>query len=159
MQGNRREMKAKPVEEIQAFLTPYAESLGLEIVEVTFKMSKNPALTVYIDKDGGVDLDSCEAFHNLISDPLDVFDPYPNPYTLNVSSPGLDRPFKTERDFLKRIDKMVEVKLYAPMNGAKYFEGVLKAYDGGSVTIEVNGKEIKIPMTRIAKINEAIIFN
>ena len=68
-------MKAKPVEEIQAFLTPYAESLGLEIVEVTFKMSKNPVLTVYIDKDGGVDLDSCEAFHNLISDPLDVFDP------------------------------------------------------------------------------------
>ncbi len=152
-------MKVKPVEEIQAFLTPYAESLGLEIVEVTFKMSKNPQLTVYIDKDGGVDLDSCEAFHNLISDPLDVFDPYPNPYTLNVSSPGLDRPFKTERDFLKRLDKMVEVKLYAPLSGAKYFEGVLKAYDGGSVTIEVNGKEIKIPMTRIAKINEAIIFN
>ena len=152
-------MKAKPIEEIQAFLTPYAESLGLEIVEVTFKMSKNPQLTIYIDKEGGVDLDSCEAFHNLILDPIDVFDPYPNPYTLNVSSPGVDRPFKTEKDFLKRIDKMVEVKLYAPMNGAKYFEGILKAYDGGSVTIEVNGKEIKIPMTRIAKINEAIIFN
>ena len=53
----------------------------------------------------------------------------------------------------------VEVKLYAPMNGAKYFEGVLKAYDGGSVTIEVNGKEIKIPMTRIAKINDSVILD
>ncbi len=152
-------MKAKPVKDIQEFLTPYAESLGLEIVEVVFKMSKNPQLTVFIDKDGGVDLDSCEAFHNLISDPLDVFDPYPNPYTLNVSSPGLDRPFKTERDFLKRLDKMVEVKLYAPINGQKYFEGVLKAYDGGSVTILVNGKEIKISMPQIAKINEAVIFD
>ncbi len=151
-------MKAKPVNEIEAFLTPYAESLNLEIVEVSFKMSKNPQLTIYIDKEGGVDLDSCEAFHNLISDPLDEFDPYPNPYTLNVSSPGLDRPLKTERDFLKRIGKMVEVKLYAPMNGQKYFEGVLKEYDGGSITIAVNGKEIKISMPQIAKINEAIIF-
>lgn len=152
-------MKVKPIKDIQEFLTPYAESLGLEIVEVTFKMSKNPQLTIFIDKDGGVDLDSCEAFHNLISDPLDVFDPYPNPYTLNVSSPGLDRPLKTERDFLKRIGKMVEVKLYAPINGQKYFEGVLNAYDGGSVTILVNGKEIKISMPQIAKINEAVIFN
>ena len=152
-------MKAKPIQEIEAFLTPYAESLNLEIVEVAFKMSKNPQLTIYIDKDGGVDLDTCEAFHNLISDPLDEFDPYPNPYTLNVSSPGLDRPLKTERDFLKRIGKMVEVKLYAPINGQKYFEGVLKEYNGGSVTIEVNGKEIKISMPQIAKINEAVIFN
>ncbi len=152
-------MKVKPIKDIQEFLTPYAESLGLEIVEVAFKMSKNPQLTIFIDKDGGVDLDTCEAFHNLISDPLDVFDPYPNPYTLNVSSPGLDRPLKTERDFLKRIGKMVEVKLYAPINGQKYFEGVLNAYDGGSVTILVNGKEIKISMPQIAKINEAVIFN
>ncbi len=152
-------MKSKPVEEIQAFLTPYADSLGLEIVEVVFKMSKNPELTIYIDKDGGVDLNSCEAFHNLISSPLDEFDPYPNPYILNVSSPGLDRPFKTERDFLKHIDKMVEVKLYASISGKKYFEGVLKSYDGNSVTIVVNKQEYTIPLAKIAKINQAIIFN
>ena len=152
-------MKAKPNSEIQAFLEPFAQSLNLEIVEVSFKMSKNPQLTIFIDKEGGVDLDTCEAFHNLISDSLDEFDPYPNPYTLNVSSPGIDRPLKTEKDFLKRIGKMVEVKLYAPINGQKYFEGVLKVYDGGSVTIAVNGKDIKISMPQIAKINEAVIFN
>ncbi len=152
-------MKVKPLSEIQDFLTPYAESLDIEIVEVAFKMSKNPSLTIFIDKEGGVDLDTCEKFHNLINEPLDEFDPYPNPYTLNVSSPGLDRPLKTERDFLKRIGKMVEVKLYAPMNGTKNFEGELKAYDGGSVTVVLGGKDVKIPITRIAKINEAIIFN
>ena len=151
-------MKSKPIEEIQNFLTPYAEALGLEIVEVAFKVSKNPQLTIYIDRDGGVDLDCCEAFHNSIMEPLDELDPYPSAYTLNVSSPGIDRPLKTEKDFLRKIGKMVEVKLYAPMLGKKYFEGVLKEYTGGSVTIVVNDKDVKIPLSCIAKINEAIVF-
>ena len=151
-------MKAKPIEEIENFLTPYADALGLEIIEVVFKVSKSPVLTIYIDKDGGVDLDCCEAFHNSIMDPLDELDPYPGAYTLNVSSPGIDRPLKTEKDFLRKIGKMVEVKLYAPMQGKKYFEGVLKEYDGGSVVILVNDKDLKIPLSCIAKINEAIVF-
>ncbi len=152
-------MKAKPNEEILAFLKPYAETCGVEIVEVEFKISKNPQLTVYIDKDGGVDLDTCELFHNAINAPLDEFDPYPSPYTLNVSSPGLDRPLKTEKDFLKRMGKMVEIKLYAPMKGKKYFEGVLKSYDKNNVLVTVDGEDILFPLSRISKINEAIIFD
>ena len=68
-------MKAKSNEEILAFLTPYAQSLNLEIVEVAFKISKEPTLTIYIDKDGGVDLNACEEFHNLINAPIDELDP------------------------------------------------------------------------------------
>ncbi|MBR5439558.1 MAG: ribosome maturation factor RimP [Clostridia bacterium] len=151
-------MKAKSNQEILEFLKPYANSLNLEIVEVEFKTSKNPQLTVYIDKDGGVDLNSCEEFHNLINEPLDVLDPYGGAYTLNVSSPGLDRPFKTERDFLKRIGKMVEVKLYAPIRGKKEFEGVLKEYNVTTVKIEVNGEDVVLELSKIAKICEAIIF-
>ncbi len=152
-------MKAKPNEEIVAFLKPYAEDCGVEIVEVEFKVSKNPQLTVYIDKDGGVDLDTCEKFHNAINSPLDEFDPYPNAYTLNVSSPGIDRPLKTEKDFLKRINKMVELSLYAPIKGQKYFEGILKSYDGNNVVVTVNNEDILFPLSRISKINEAIIFD
>ena len=152
-------MKAKSNNEILEFLKPYADSLNLEIVEVEFKMSKNPQLTIYIDKDGGVDLDSCEEFHNLINDPIDEFDPYAGAYTLNVSSPGLDRPFKTERDFLKRIGKLVELKLYAPIRGKKEFEGTLKAYDGKNVTIEIGKEEIIFELSKIAKICEAIVFD
>lgn len=152
-------MKAKSNEAILNFLTPYAEQAGVEIVEVSFKMSKNPSLTVFIDKDGGVDLDTCEAFHNLIDAPIDEFDPYDGAYTLNVSSPGLDRPLKTERDFLKRIGKEVEIKLFAPMKGSKYFEGILKGYDKNNVTVEINGEETVIPLNKISKINEAIKFD
>lgn len=152
-------MKAKPNGEILNFLKPYADSLNLEIVDVEFKMSKNPQLTIYVDKEGGVDLNSLEEFHNLINDPLDVFDPYSGAYTLNVSSPGLDRPFKTERDFLKRIGKMVEVKLYAPFRGKKEFEGVLESYNGNVVTILFDGESVTFELSKIAKICEAIIFD
>ena len=152
-------MKAKSNESILNFLKPYADSLNLEIVEVVFKECKNPSLTIFIDKEGGVDLDTCEAFHNIINQPLDEFDPYPNAYTLNVSSPGIDRPFKTARDFEKNIGKMVEVKLFAPLNGKKLLEGELKIYDGNNIVISVDGKEIKIELNRIAKINQAIIFD
>ena len=152
-------MKAKSNEEIKAFLDPIAEGLGLEIVEVEFKNSKNPSLTVYIDKDGGVDLDACEAFHNAIDAPLDEFNPYDGAYTLNVSSPGLDRPLKTERDFTRALGEDVEIKLFAPMRGKKYFEGTLTGYDGNTVTVKIGEKEEKFQITKIAKINKAIKFD
>lgn len=151
-------MKGKSVQEIQEFLTPYASSLNLEIVEVAFKISKEPTLTIFIDKDGGVDLNTCEEFHNLINAPLDELDPYPTAYTLNVSSPGVDRPLKTQKDFEKRIGKQVEVKLFAPIKGKKFFEGTLVNYNGNTVTVEQNGEEIVLEITKIAKINEAIVF-
>ena len=83
-------MKCKPIEEIKAFLEPFAEEQGIEIYDIEFKAGKEPALTVYIDKEGGVDLNTCEAFHHAIDEPLDTLDPtYGEQYTLNVSSPGL----------------------------------------------------------------------
>ncbi len=152
-------MKFKPTEAIIEFLTKYADELGVEIVDVEAKSGKNPYLTVYIDKDGGVDLDTLEKFHNLINIPLDEFDPYDGAYTLNVSSPGIDRPLKTQRDFERKIGKDVEVKLYAPLDGLKYLEGELKAFENGVVTIKTQKGEISIELSKIAKINEAVKFN
>jgi ribosome maturation factor RimP len=115
---------------------------------------------VFIDTEAGVDLDTCEKFHNAISDPLDLLDPtYDMPYTLNVSSPGLDRPFKTQRDFERNIGKEVEIKLYAPLKGKKYLEGFLVEFDENSVTIKTNKEQLKIARNKIAKINKAIKFD
>ena len=152
-------MKAKTQSEILEFLTPYAESLNLEIVEVSFKMAKNPQLTIYIDKEGGVDLNTCEEFHNLINSPLDELNPYENSYTLNVSSPGLDRPFKTEKDFLKNIGNEVEIKLYSSIKGKKLIEGELLKYDGQRVVVKVENESISIELKSISKINKAIKFD
>ena len=153
-------MKVKPIEEIQNVLQPIADEQSIEIVEVEFKQGKEPALTVYIDVDGGVDLDTCEKFHRAIDPILDEVDPtFGAPYTLNVSSPGLDRPLKTDRDFQRRIGKDVEVKLFAPLKGKKYFECKLIDYDGNNVVLEDGEEQIKLPLVRIAKINEAVKFD
>lgn len=146
-------MKVKSSGEIEDFLRPIADDVGVEIVEVEIKAGKNPSLTVYIDTENGVDLDTCEKFHNAIDAPLDEFDPtFGSAYTLNVSSPGLDRPFKKERDFKKAMGEEVEVKLFAPLRGQKLFVGVLTGYDGNSVTIENECGELKFNLTAVAKI-------
>ena len=150
-------MKFRPAEEIIAFLSPIASSVGVEIIDVE---AKGENLTIFIDKEGGVDLDACEKFHNAIMDPIDELDPsFGASYTLNVSSPGVDRPFKTERDFLRNLGKDVEVKLYAPLKGKKLIEGVLAAFDENSVTLKIGAAEEKINRNRIAKINCAVKFD
>ncbi len=153
-------MKVKPIEEIENVLLPIATAQGLEIVEVEFKQGKEPALTVYIDKDGGVDLDTCERFHRAIDEPLDEADPtFGAPYTLNVSSPGLDRPLKTDRDYQKCMGEKVEVKLFAPMQGKKLIEAILVGHDTACVMLEEKGTPLKIEKAKIAKICRAIDFD
>ncbi len=153
-------MKIKPIEEIQGTLQPIADELGIEIVEVEFKQGKEPALTVYIDIEGGVDLNTCEKFHRAIDPVLDEADPtFGTPYTLNVSSPGLDRPLKTDRDYQKCIGQKVEVKLFAPMQGKKQFEMTLVGHDETCVYLEDKGAELKLEKAKIAKICRAIDFD
>ena len=152
-------MNIKPLSELRAFLEGYASPMGIEIVDVEFS-EKDRSLTIFIETPAGVDLDTCEAFHNAIMDPIDEFDPtYDAPYTLNVSSPGLDRPFKTARDYERNLGKEVEVKLYAPLKGKKLLEGILDSFDETTVTIVSCGEQLRLPLNRIAKIHKAIKFD
>ena len=153
-------MKVKTIEEIQNALLPIAMEMDIEIVEVEFKQGREPALTVYIDTENGVDLDTCEKFHRAIDPVLDEVDPtFGAPYTLNVSSPGLDRPLKTERDYQKCMGKKVEVKLFAPLKGKKFFELILKGHDDTCVYLDDKGEELKLEKAKIAKICRAIDFD
>lgn len=153
-------MKVKSNDEIFNFLKPYALNEGVELIEVDMKIGKAPSLTIYIDTDDGVDLNTLERFHNAINDPLDQLDPtFGAGYTLNVSSPGLDRAFKTNRDFERHLGEKVEVKLFAPIKGKKFFEGELVDFDDNTVVILINDKEEKFERSRIAKINCAIDFD
>lgn len=155
-------MKFRSIEEIEEIVQPVADNLGLEIVEIAVKEHRDPSVTFFIDKadpNEKIDLDTCALFHESVDPLLDEADiSFGEAYTLNVSSPGLDRPFKKPRDFERAIGEKVECKLYAPMKGKKFFEGVLTAYDGNTVTIEFDGKEEKINLSQVAKINKAIDF-
>lgn len=152
-------MKFKPIEEIAAFLDGIARPMGIEIVDVECN-DRSAALTVFIETEQGVDLNTCEKFHNAIMEPIDGLDPSMGaPYTLNVSSPGLDRPFKTERDFERNLGKEVEVKLYAPLKGKKFLEGTLEEFDDTTITLATSNERLKLPRNKIAKVNKAIKFD
>ena len=133
-------------------MRPIAEEVGVELVEAEWK-GRTRTLTLYIDRPGGVDLVTCEAFHHAVDGPLDELDPtFGEAYSLNCSSPGLDRPFKKARDFERHLGEKIEVHLYAPFEGAKYHEGTLCAFEENTVVLEANGRELRIPFEKCAKV-------
>lgn len=136
------------IEKIQ----PAVTALGYEIVDVEFeKKNCEDNLTIFIDIPSGVSLDDCEKVHYAVDPLLDELDPTAGkPYILNVSSPGLDRPFKKQRDYERNYGKEVEIKLYAPLKGKKVYEGVLVARDENSLTLNLGKEEIKIENNKIA---------
>lgn len=98
-------------------------------------------LRVYIDKEGGITIDDCEIISRTLEEKLDAKNFISDSYILEISSPGLGRPLKKEKDFERSIGKEVEIKLYRAINRQKDFEGVLKSYTAEQVTIEIDDKE------------------
>ena len=145
-------MKVKPVADTIAFLAPVASEVGVEIVDAEWDM-RTRSLTIFIDAEGGVDLNLCEKFRRAVDAPLDEFDPsFGESYTLNCSSPGLDRPFKTARDYEKHMGEKIEVRLYAPIDGKKYYEGVLLSYADGVFTVATDKGEKTFQAEKTAKV-------
>ena len=145
-------MKVKPIAEIVAFLAPVAREVGVEIVDAEWNL-REKSLTVYIDKEGGIDLVTCERFHRAVDLPLDELDPtYGEAYTLNCSSSGLDRPFKTAADFERHIGEKIELHLYAPVDGKKYYEGELVSYQDGVIVFTAGKQQKSIPFEKTSKV-------
>ena len=112
------------------------EALGFELDEVEYQKEQgNWVLTLYIDAPGGVTLDDCERVSHAVDPILDEADPIPDAYYLSVSSIGLDRPLKKDRDFARNVGNKLDVKLYAPVNKKKEFLGTLVSFDADSFTI------------------------
>ena len=120
------------VQKAEQLAQKIADEMGLELVEVTLqKESRGKCLCVYVDKDGGLTLDDCEKYHKKVQPLFEDID-----YDImEVSSPGVDRPIKTLRDFERHRGDMVEIKLFAPVNGSKLYQGSLTAMDDATVTI------------------------
>jgi len=149
-------------EQVTALVEPIITGLGYELVEVTYKKVHDAMhLTIYIDsdKEGGVSLDDTEIVANAIDAPLDEADPTAGaPFVLNVSSPGLDRPLKTERDYMKKLGTEVEISLYKAMDGKKKVIGVLKSYQNGVISLETDSGEFTIETKDIAVAKPYIVF-
>ena len=123
-------------------LNPMIEKNGFELVDVEYvKEGGNWYLRAYIDKPGGITVDDCEVISRELSDKLDEEDFVEEAYILEVSSPGLGRPLKKERDFARSLGEEIEVRTYRAVNRQKEFRGILTAYDKDSITIELETEE------------------
>lgn len=133
---SRREIYEQRTEEI---LLPLVEEHGFELVDVEYvKEGGTWYLRAYIDKPGGITIDDCEAVSRKLSDILDEKDYIEDSYIMEVSSPGLGRPLKKEKDFKRSLGKEVEIRTYRIMDKSKEFTGILKEYDSSTVTIELS---------------------
>ena len=143
----------------EAILTPIVESRGFELVDVEYVREAGCLyLRGYIDKPGGITVNDCEDVSRAFSDILDEKDFIEDSYIMEISSPGLDRPLKKEKDFKRSLGKLVEIRTYRPIEKQKEFCGILNAYDSNSVTIDEDGTERTFDKKDIALIRLAIEF-
>jgi ribosome maturation factor RimP len=152
--------KGDVCEQVGVFVQPILDSMQLELVDIEFvRTGKDAVLRLFIDKDGGVSLEDCAGLSRELSAILDVEEVVPVNYTLEVSSPGLDRPLKKEQDYERYAGRLVKVRTYEPFpddagNKRKTFLGTLEGLVDGSVRITLKeGQAASIPLERVAKAN------
>ena len=153
------ELRLKLTDRIFELTESKVRELGYELYDVEYqKEYDNWVLTLYIDSKDGISLDDCEIVSNAVDPILDEADPIEQAYYLSVSSVGIDRPLKKDKDFQRSIGKTIDVKLYAPLKGKKFITATLVNYDGNTVTLKTDKEEFKIQLNKIAKISNAIDF-
>lgn len=156
---------SRVVDEVRVVVQPIVDEQNLELVDMEFlKEGKNWFLRIYIDKPGGIDIEECALISEKVSEALDAIDPDPIPqaYFLEVSSPGAERPLKTEADMQNAIGKYVHLSFYQAIDGEKFYEGTLKEVNDDSVVltirIKTRTKDIAIERKQIANARLAIQF-
>ena len=154
--------KSSTAERVHKLVESKIESLNIELVDTEYvKEGSRWFLRLYIDKPGGVTIDDCQLVHENVIDLIDTADPISGPYTFEVSSPGLDRPLKTERDFTRNIGQNIELSLYTPdSHGKKSYTGVLTGYMDGKLTIkpDESEEELSFIIKEISLVKKTIEF-
>jgi ribosome maturation factor RimP len=135
-----------------ALFEPILAEAGYELIEVEFVAGQGGAtLRIYIDGPDGVDVDDCAAASHLLSDLLDVEDPIPGAYSLEVSSPGLDRILRKPEHFARFVDNRVKVELAVPREGRKRYTGMLRRVNGESIELDVDNFKVSIRLAEISR--------
>ena len=142
------------LEQLQAMLAPVVEALGYECWGIEFiSQGRHSLLRVYIDHANGIQVDDCEKVSRQVSGVLDVEDPISSEYTLEVSSPGMDRPLFTLEQFAKHSGEQVKIKLRSPFEGRRNFQGLLKGVEEQDVIVQADEHEYLLPVDSIEKAN------
>ncbi len=137
-------------DEVRALLEPAIEGLGYELIELELRVGRDGLLQLFIDHPDGIGLDDCETVSRQVSAVLDVEDPIPGHYALEVSSPGVDRALTKPEHFERFAGEDVRIRLRTPIDGRRNYRGALRAVDGDSIEVEVDGQAHRLPMATIA---------
>ena len=139
-------------EKLSALVRPLVEDLGFEFVGLEYSSNpKNPVLVLYIDKPGGIAVEDCEKASREVASLLDVEDPIPGHYVLEVSSPGLDRPLFSPQQFERFIGEQAQISLFAPIDGRRKFKGRILGVEDDRINIDQDGVEVTLEHGNIAK--------
>jgi ribosome maturation factor RimP len=140
----------KASDKIWALIEPTVENLGYELVGIEHvSQGRHSVLRIYIDHVDGINVDDCASVSHQVSGVLDVEDPIKGNYSLEVSSPGLDRPLFTLEQFARFAGEQVQIRLHAPIEGRRKLNGVIKGIDGGYVEVEVDDKTYRLVLDDI----------
>ena len=149
----------KITEQVAQFAQPIVEANGCRLWDVEYvREGSERFLRLYIDKDGGVDIDDCEKIHRAVDPVLDEKDPIAESYHFEVCSAGLERALKRPGDFAQFMGSPVMVKLYRPRNGLKELPGVLRGYEDGKVTLEAGKEQITFEKSEVALVRLRVEF-
>ena len=142
---------------IVVLIEPVLVTEGLELVDVEYKKEgKNWVLRLFIDKEGGITVADCQKVSHLAGDLIEVEETITTPYSLEVSSPGLNRVLKREKDFLKFKGRQIHLHSLSPIDNRKKFTGILTDFKDKAVFLEVDGKILEVPLRQIGKANLVI---
>ena len=149
----------KITDQVAEFAKPVVEGFGCELWDVEYvREGSERYLRLYIDKDGGIDIEDCEKIHRAMDPILDEKDPIAESYHFEVCSAGLERPLKRASDFERFMGSPVLVKLYRPRNGLKELPGVLRGYEEGRVTLEAGKETITFEKSEVALVRLRVEF-
>ena len=149
----------KVTEQVVDFAEPIVKEHGCELWDVEYvREGSEYFLRLYIDKDGGVDINDCEAISRAVDPILDEKDPIPGSYHFEVCSAGLERVLKRPSDFQKYLGSSITVKLYRPRNGMKEIPCVLRAYEDGRLTVEAGKETVTFEKSEVALVRLRVEF-
>ena len=152
-------MSKEIIDRVRTVANPILSSEGMELVEIQYRReARGWVLRLYLDKEGGVTLDDCTRASREVERSLDVEDFIPSPYILEVSSPGLTRSLKDEKDFLRYCNRLIKVKTLNPIENRRQFMGKLLKISENRIEIETDGGVFQIPLSNVAKANLEIEF-
>lgn len=142
------------IDEVSQLVGPVIEDMGYELVDVEYVTNYGRwVLRLYVDKEGGITLDDCAQASREVGDLIDVKEIIDHEYVLEVSSPGLNRPLKKEKDYLRALGKKIRVRMISPVEGRRNFTGTLKTFQEGTLGLEMEGRLVTLAWQEVERAN------